>query len=884
MTTSVGSLARLHDRLAVILAATLRIPIASVGPSVTFASLGMDSLASVELTTAIQDALGIDLELSAVHEYPDLDSLCRFIERGPTDALTRRDRLIADALLPDDIRPGPLAPFSTRDARSVLLTGATGFVGAYLLRTLLDETTAAVHCLVRPGDTDGLTRVRRNLAGYDLWSPTDSTRIVIVNGDLARPSLGLGPDGLRALTSRVESIYHAGADVDWVRAYGTLRDTNVLGTRELLRFACQGRAKPFHFLSSTSVFHSSTGARVVDERADAWAGVDGLRLGYAQSKCVAESLVRSAGERGLPVTIIRSSLASGDSTTGRANVDDFVSRLIAGCVRMHAAPDLDWRVDCVPVDDVAHAVVRLTLAHEQGIEVSHLTAARPWHWREIVLSMRLRGYDVELLPYAEWSDVLRATDDATHPLQPLRAFFLHVIADENHLTLPELLEESRRSSVDATRTRLRLDALGVPPREWDTAHLSCYVDHLVERGSIPAPSHSFRPQPLVEQDLLPEASEAFSEALSTWLRTRVRVNEIVLTPMTNAVASLTAWRANSRGGVYRARASVVDCAGATSDVALFVKSKVADDSSIAVVEAIAALSSPSLGETVTRFRDDLGLTRSHLRELALYSSDDRRLRDHMPHPVLIERDEARNHWLLVLESVDTSLLPRESDSWWDSSAIDVVLTGLANVHSASYRCEPPPESDRWLAPRLDGNRRVAMTPLWAALLEHAVEHSAAWSDGRLRRIHERLIRDISSWSFALDSTPRTLIHNQFYPRNIALRRSRDGGRLCAFDWELATIGAPQRDLAELLCFVLPPDASQATIARWVERYRLQLVETTGVQESRGEWELGFSAVLCALLVDRLAWHAMMGRVRPQRFLSRVARSWLNVFRRFPWTA
>src|SRR6185436_20003658 len=159
------------ERLARVVASTLRVPLACVGAFDTFLSLGMDSLAAVELTAAIEDELDIKLALTAVHEYPTLDALCRYLDRAAdNDADTlRREQRAADAELPFDIVPETGAGL-TRDARRVLLTGATGFLGAYLLRTLLTETQATVYCLVRPGLLDGFTRVRRNLTRYGLWS------------------------------------------------------------------------------------------------------------------------------------------------------------------------------------------------------------------------------------------------------------------------------------------------------------------------------------------------------------------------------------------------------------------------------------------------------------------------------------------------------------------------------------------------------------------------------------------------------------------------------------------------------------------------------------------------------------------------------------------
>ena len=115
-------------------------------------------------------------------------------------------------------------------------------------------------------------------------------------------------------------------------------------------------------------------------------------------------------------------------------------------------------------------------------------------------------------------------------------------------------------------------------------------------------------------------------------------------------------------------------------------------------------------------------------------------------------------------------------------------------------------------------------------------------------------------------------------------RGLPGGaqRLCAYDWELATIGAPQRDLAEFLCFVLAPETAADDAANWIQRYRSLLEEQTSVLIDPIEWEEGFRAALCDFIVDRLAMYAMIHRFRPQAFLPRVMRTWLALHNRFPW--
>jgi hydroxymethylglutaryl-CoA reductase (NADPH) len=175
-----------------------------------------------------------------------------------------------------------------------------------------------------------------------------------------------------------------------------------------------------------------------------------------------------------------------------------------------------------------------------------------------------------------------------------------------------------------------------------------------------------------------------------------------------------------------------------------------------------------------------------------------------------------------------------------------------------------------------------MLPLWSALAAHAFEHSPAWKDSQFRHIHAHLIADVASWARPLDNGPRTLIHNDFNPRNLVVHERNGELKLCTFDWELATIGLPQRDLAEFLSFVVPESSSRAVVARWIERYRSLLEQESGRSLHRGEWDYGFRAALCDLLVDRLASYAMVDRIRRQNFLPRVVRGWSHLNRYYPW--
>jgi len=874
-----------HERLTAIVAFILRAPPQWISPSASFASLGLDSLGAVELIAAIEDELAVKLPLTAAHDFPSIEALARFIERGgaPDGSTRGREAMLADAVLPSDIRPRTGRSAPTREARDVLLTGATGFLGAYLLRALLDETNALIHCAVRcASEEQGKARVLANLAEYDLAHSGDHSRIRIVQADLSDPMLGMLAREFAALAERVDVIYHCGAAVNWVYGYEQLRDVNVFGTRELLRLACAG-GKPFHFVSSISVCHSTSAPPVVSEAFDALDALDGIHLGYAQSKCVAEALVRQAAKRGLPATIVRPSLVTGDVRSGRSNADDLTSRLVAGCVRMGVAPDLDWRMDCVPVDDTARSIVHLTIGNDDELAIAHLVARRPRHWREFVLWMRLADYEIQLVPYHEWLGCL-ADAGRDNPLIPLRAFFTAIVPGEG-LTLPELFEESNQPRVLAERTHAQLCQAGATLTDVDLDILGRYFDDYVARGVITRPGAAHRAPGPSSGSVVTVSRAALEAGLSRRFDRSVTIDAIKLEPAStdeSTIAELTGWRSGTRGGLLRGRASYVDehdVAGLTN---FFVKAKAADEHSIQVAEALGALLSPSLGQALSANRDRLGITRSHLRELAIYADDDPRIAANRPALLAIERDDEEQRWVLALESIDGAVLMNAlSPAAWTDDAIEAALAGVAQIHARWFGAGAALRSQAWLPPMRDAAARIELKPLWDALAAHAASHPA-WRSMNTRAAHARCLHDIAPWSRELDDAPQTLIHNDFNPRNVAIRR-RDGVlALCAFDWELATIGAPQRDVAEFLCFVLPPTASHATINRWVERSRRLFTQATQVEIDQARWERGFSAALCDLLVDRLAMLAMIDRVRPQSYLPRVVATWLTLFDCLPW--
>ncbi|MFD8719172.1 SDR family oxidoreductase [Streptomyces sp. NPDC059629] len=208
----------------------------------------------------------------------------------------------ADAVLEDGIRPAEPSRTTGRP-RTVLLTGATGFVGPHLLAELLLATEAEIVCPVRAATpAEAADRIRAALAAQQIPLPAGANRITAVPADLARPHLGLGAGRFAELARTCDTIVHNAATVSILREYASLRASNAESTRRLLTLT-SARTIPLHLVSTLSVAPAKSRAPEVPEAF--LPPHPGLVSGYQQSKWAAERLLEQAAERGFPVTVHR---------------------------------------------------------------------------------------------------------------------------------------------------------------------------------------------------------------------------------------------------------------------------------------------------------------------------------------------------------------------------------------------------------------------------------------------------------------------------------------------------------------------------------------------------------------------------------------------------
>ena len=456
-----------------------------------FFDIGGHSLAAAQLVSSVDGVFGVRLSMREFLDSPTVTGMCEVLEtrqrHGGGDRETASGErplgpdLRAEAVLEPEIRPEQSHAGSLHDARCVFLTGATGFLGAFLLDALLSRTEAEIHCLVRPPkeDADPAASISANLRRYGLWRPEHARRIVPIVGDLSEPLLGMAGDNFDALARGVDAVIHAGAVVNMIYPYSALKPPNVDGTREVLRLACLHKTKPVHHISTNGIFAPGTPLCREDAALDSLA--DAREDGYGQSKWVAEKLVWEAAERGLPVRVYRPGNISGHSDTGASNPRDFQGALISEAIRLGQAPRMDgWRMEMTPVDFVAHAICHIAGEPGTAGQVFHLADPNPVPAERVFDWIQDLGYPLERLDYKDWLEALRRSSRETDD-----SIVGGILGGA-----PETHELWDGNVYDDSNTREALQGSGLRRPQINASLLRVYACRFVEEGLVAMPEPS----------------------------------------------------------------------------------------------------------------------------------------------------------------------------------------------------------------------------------------------------------------------------------------------------------------------------------------------------------------------------------------------------------
>jgi len=422
---------------------------------------GVDSLQAVNISNSIQKRFGVEIPVKILFNGTiTLRDIAELVNNENFSSNENVDWL-NEVQLPQDLQiPKSDQPFEKliqlSDKKNILLTGATGFLGVFLLKTLLDVTRSSckIHCLVRANDDrNALNRLKKAFEYHKLeWNLEYDSRVVAIAGSFSEDHFGLSSDRYQWLCENIDVIYHNGANVNWVLSYRQLKNENVTGVVRMLQLATSKKLKPLHFISSIGAVQGIEGMKpeniMVEDKEMLYKRLSALN-GYGACKWVAENILSIARERGAPITIFRPGMI-GFSRKGVPNVKDWVGRLLRGCIALQAYPNVKVdNLDEITVDQIAEIIVSISQLPEALEKDCYHIVNNPGNAIHICHGFELikqqLSINLEPLPFDQWIRKVNEsiTGEKNDPVWPMLALF------KNGLPIKEEMDLSNKNLINA---------------------------------------------------------------------------------------------------------------------------------------------------------------------------------------------------------------------------------------------------------------------------------------------------------------------------------------------------------------------------------------------------------------------------------------------------
>lgn len=362
-----------------------------------------------------------------------------------------------------------------------LITGATGFIGGFLLKELLQKNAFVQYtCVVRAAsEAAGFKRILANLMQKGTPSELiDTGRIRVVAGDTLRPHFGLEPKVYAALADSVDHVFHFAATMNWVAPFNQDTQANIDALKQMVYFCATARLKKLHYASSMgmwTVLHGASGPIWETEIHEQGNELPG---GYFQSKWVNEKVLKLAASAGLPVNVYRIGDVKGHSADGQGDPQNFGNLVMKYFIRNGVAIDSDMpEFNFLPVDYLVRCIVHQALyVTGQTFQFSNPELVS---FHDICRAALEEGHPCRLVDMQEWLQLLRRLPDPLgRVLTPV--FRKFAVAEQRAaMSFYEIGVNMFRRKHDTTNTETALQGTGITcPGMLQDGILKKYLNHL----------------------------------------------------------------------------------------------------------------------------------------------------------------------------------------------------------------------------------------------------------------------------------------------------------------------------------------------------------------------------------------------------------------------
>jgi len=437
-----------------------------------FFEIGGNSILTVRMLSSVKRKLGADVNISQMFAQPTISYLAAFIDgTGITSGASENNLSLALKDSEIVVKAENIMLKSAVTPASILITGITGFLGIYLLDSLIESANADIYCLVRGKDMEEIRRrYEETLNLYKKEHLKYHPRVKLVKGNLEEKNLGMDEPTIEMMKEKIDSIYHCGALVHHMYDYNTMRKSNVLSTLELLKIAASGKKKTFNYISTLGVasIRDANGFQVEVDSEDSPISTNG----YILSKWVSEKILRNG--QGIDINIFRPGNITGDSKKGLCPPEKNHALLVMkGCIQMGAAPDWQRSVEMMPVDILSNAIVKLANS-AQGFNIYNISNPLEINWKQYIDIIKSCDFKLELLPVNIWKEKHLAMADEKNAMYPIREFYLR---ERKDIMTREWKVFSHWNSKEVKE---KLQILGIPyPEKYDD-YLRLILSYLKE--------------------------------------------------------------------------------------------------------------------------------------------------------------------------------------------------------------------------------------------------------------------------------------------------------------------------------------------------------------------------------------------------------------------